>query len=400
MCDSGTVHVAGCDTNLSYVVLPTHTLGARVFGKEDLPYARCDSLQDAMRLCASSGHMSAVGVACDVDDSHVFVDLASPYLGVVGERGFSSESVAVDYSRDEVLRAGRFVSSSAYAMSDCRHFALAFLVALCDRSVMLSDELFERIFSAGGRYGYVSRFAQELAYMGCDVFTELHPSFCAGRLLELVDAGYAVAFLLEHGTLCPYPVGETRVLDVRHCAVLVKCAGKLALVDTFGAHDVDRATVESFGDVSGDLSGHDPWYDGFMLCGVRKGDGLSENMVMHIDEVCDIALSLDEEAVVSFDDLEVVRTDAEDATRVDLTAPRSFSINDPLLVYKLRAMCKASLDILKAHDACLHVIPGDEHVTANIVSFEDQPQPQKTMIGDGLLDDGWAKQSSSWDFEL
>jgi hypothetical protein len=112
-----------------------------------------------------------------------------------------------------------------------------------------------------------------------------------------------------------------------------------------------------------------------------------------------LALSLEEESAVAFDDLEVVRTNGDDMTRRDLTDFRSFSLDDSLLVYKLRAMCLSSLEILQSHDAYLHVRRAEGRLDANIVDFGDQPQPQKTMISSAFFDDSKSDELS-WDFGL
>lgn len=330
-----------------------------------------------------------LGVVLLASDGSVFVDQGTYLLRPSSERAFDLSLHGALVSKDDVVSIVECVSNRV-GRSDCHGFALAVVGLFSGVCPEVLESMYRDRVMGVERYLPVLQLAAAFGHLSGGLFTELSARPSAGHILGLIGHGYVVSFDLERG--CHAPSLGGGALDVRHSVCAMMVDGCIYVLDNACGRVV---APDEFSRMF-ETSCVDAWYDGFMVVGSMMGACGMAKRVLSLDELAELALSVDHEVAINPVGGEVVRTDGFDRARVDRVASITVIDIDPAAPTRIKLFCLANQDRLFDGATHLHVTPNavGRFREIGISDFSDQPQKEppgrvgtrRASIEDALAD--------------
>lgn len=311
-----------------------------------------------------------LGVVLLANDGSVFVDQGTYLLTPTSERSFDLSLHGASVSKDDVVSVVRGVSDYV-GRSDCHGFALSvvgLLSGVCPESLQW---MYRDRDMGVERYLPVLQLASCFRHLAGGLFTELSARPSVERILDLIGHGYVVSFDLERG--CHAPSFADEALDVRHSVCAMMVDGCIYVLDNACGRVV---APDEFSRMF-ETSCADAWYDGFMIVGSMMGACGMAKRVLSLDELAELALSVDHEIMIKPTTGETVRTIESDRARIDKVDSIIVSDTDPIALRKIKMFCLENHDKLFKEGMYLHVAPNATGRFREISLADFSGQPQK-----------------------
>lgn len=275
-----------------------------------------DMLRVRHRLAHSCVDGESFFVVAYLDGSVLFVSWEEMRHTGFYERPFSLEPMSSVWRFDEVNRAISAAASGGLPHTRaCASFGCAFLASLgCSGAYAAS--VFHSVVDAHLGFAYVGMLSHEFFVNGLGFLcTEISARLDDARIVELLDAGYALGVQLEVGAISPGCGGL--LTKGMHFVVLLSVEGLgYVCVDQSGAR------IVTVGDIAGlcrfdESLGSSAWRSGCMVVGCRK-----ERIVFSEEDVVRGVMSVREQRrtnglVNMFDESVSYDVDASRYERVD-----------------------------------------------------------------------------------